>query len=124
MEPETVEEPCCSMDLLPTLSNLFGLEFDSRLFIGTDILSDTDPIVCFQDRSFICSRFMYDNTNQKIIQRSRRELDPLEVARYIDMVKDKFYYSAKIINTDYYGYLFGRKSINAGDYVAETRSSE
>jgi len=30
-----------------------GLEFDSRLLMGRDILSDSDPLVIFMDRSFI-----------------------------------------------------------------------
>ncbi len=34
MTPERVERPCSSLDLLPTLCNLFGLDFDSRLYMG------------------------------------------------------------------------------------------
>lgn len=39
-EPVVVEEPCTAVDILPTLSNLFGLEYDSRLLSGRDILDD------------------------------------------------------------------------------------
>ena len=35
-----VDKPCYSVDIIPTLSNLFGLEYDSRLLAGRDILSD------------------------------------------------------------------------------------
>ena len=38
-EPVVIDDPCSSIDILPTLSNLFGLEYDSRLFSGRDILS-------------------------------------------------------------------------------------
>ena len=34
----TVTEPCSAVDIVPTLSNLFGLEYDSRLLSGRDIL--------------------------------------------------------------------------------------
>jgi phosphoglycerol transferase MdoB-like AlkP superfamily enzyme len=40
-----IDEPCSSLDILPTLSNLFGLEYDSRLLMGQDILSDAEPLV-------------------------------------------------------------------------------
>lgn len=39
-EPVIVNEPCSAIDILPTVLNLFGLEYDSRLITGTDILSE------------------------------------------------------------------------------------
>ena len=38
-EPVTVDTPCSSIDINPTLSNLFGLEYDSRLMSGHDIFA-------------------------------------------------------------------------------------
>ena len=40
-EPVTVDIPCSAVDILPTLSNLFGLPYDSRLLSGRDILDDS-----------------------------------------------------------------------------------
>ena len=45
MEPITVEAPVFSLDILPTLLNLFGVEFDSRLLPGRDVFSDAAPLV-------------------------------------------------------------------------------
>ena len=39
-EPVHVDKYCSSLDVMPTLANLFGLEYDSRLMAGRDILSD------------------------------------------------------------------------------------
>lgn len=45
-EPVEVDTPCSSLDILPTLSNLFGLPYDSRLLAGTDLFaSNYDPTV-------------------------------------------------------------------------------
>ena len=44
-ETVTVDTPCSAIDILPTVSNLFGLDYDSRLMAGTDVLSGSDPIV-------------------------------------------------------------------------------
>ncbi len=44
-EPIVVDTPTSSLDILPTLSNLFGLEYDSRLMAGRDVFSGADPLV-------------------------------------------------------------------------------
>jgi arylsulfatase A-like enzyme len=40
-----VDTPVSALDILPTLSNLFGLEYDSRLLVGRDVFSDSEPLV-------------------------------------------------------------------------------
>ncbi len=44
-EPIIVSSPTFSLDILPTLSNLFGTEFDSRLMPGRDVFSDAPAII-------------------------------------------------------------------------------
>lgn len=44
-EPIKVEKVCSAIDILPTLLNLFGLEYDSRLITGQDILSTAPGFV-------------------------------------------------------------------------------
>ena len=39
-ESVTVKTPCSAIDILPTVSNLFGLEFDSRLMSGHDVFAE------------------------------------------------------------------------------------
>ena len=60
MEPVTIDKPCSSLDIIPTLSNLLGLEYDSRLLMGRDIFSDSEPLVIFLNRSFITDKGRYD----------------------------------------------------------------
>lgn len=55
-EPIKIGTLGSSLDVLPTILNLFGINYDSRLLIGTDILSNDDPIVIFSDRSFITNK--------------------------------------------------------------------
>ncbi len=44
--PAHISKPCSAIDILPTLSNLFGLEYDSRLITGSDVLSSADsPVI-------------------------------------------------------------------------------
>lgn len=51
-EPIVVSSPAYSIDIVPTLSNLFGLEYDSRFLVGRDVFSDTEPLVIWPDYSW------------------------------------------------------------------------
>ena len=107
-EPVTIDKYCSSLDIAPTLSNLFGLEYDSRLYIGTDILSDSVPFVIFKDYSFINDKIMYDNRNNKVIRLVDEEISPEYLEGCIDYVRALFRYSRLIYTKDYYGYLFDK----------------
>lgn len=43
-DPIVVDSPTSSLDMLPTLLNLFGIEYDSRLLPGRDVFSDAMPL--------------------------------------------------------------------------------
>lgn len=57
---EKISTPCSNMDILPTLYNLMGVTYDSRLLMGTDVFSDTTPTVALQDGSWIARQVQYD----------------------------------------------------------------
>jgi lipoteichoic acid synthase len=61
MEPVTIDKPSSSLDIIPTLSNLLGLEYDSRLGVGKDIFSNSEPLVTFLNRSFITEKGSYNS---------------------------------------------------------------
>jgi lipoteichoic acid synthase len=57
-----ISEPVSSLDILPTVSNLFGVEFDSRLLPGRDVFApDTMPLVFWNNRSWITTEGKYDS---------------------------------------------------------------
>ncbi len=106
MEPETVEEPCCSLDILPTLSNLFGLPYDSRLLMGRDIFSDAEPLAILADRSFVTERFAFNANTGEVIPTDGNEVGQEEIAAVQQMVMDKFAWSPKMLDQDYYRLVF------------------
>ena len=59
-EPVVVDKPCCQVDILPTVSNLLGLEYDSRMLDGSDILSDSEGLVVFTSRCWMTDRGFYN----------------------------------------------------------------
>ena len=104
-EPVVIDKPCSSLDLVPTLSNLFGLEYDSRLLMGTDILSDSPALVIFSDKSFITDYCMYNVNNGKVIMLKDVELPDNYLSSVMAIVKNKFNISKSILLNNYYKYI-------------------
>lgn len=106
MEGQRVTELCSHLDLLPTLSNLFGLEFDSRLYMGRDIFSDAMALVMFQNRSWITEYVSYNADTKKYTYFSDAEI-PQEYLDYIKSeVSNRFTISRRILEKDYWRILF------------------
>ncbi len=105
-EPVEVDKYCCSMDIAPTLANMFGLTYDSRLYIGTDIFAPEPHYVIFDDRSFINDKIMYNARNGKVTALVDEDITEEYVKECIEYVSELFYTSSHIIDKDYYGYIF------------------
>lgn len=106
-EPIVVDQPASSLDIIPTLSNLMGFSYDSRMLMGSDILGDDyQPLVIFSDRSFIIDTGRYNSSTQVFTPDdpdyviSDEELD-----YWIALVDQKFELSKLILETDYYQYI-------------------
>lgn len=105
MEPMVVDKPMASVDILPTLSNLLGLEYDSRLMVGKDVFADNEPLVIFLNRSFITKDIMYNSKTKEVIQLSDRVLSDEQLQYLKNKVESTFYYSKRIIELNYYKFL-------------------
>lgn len=105
METVTVEKPASSIDVLPTLLNLFGFPYDSRLYAGKDILSDSSPLVIFSDRSFITDRVSYNKKGKETVWLDGSEGDDDYLEAVKKQVKGLYNYSAGILNNDFYRYV-------------------
>lgn len=109
-EPVYVEKVCGSMDVVPTLLNLFGFSYDSRMYAGRDIFSDEEGLVIFKDRSFVTDSVIYTRKgkNATWIQDAEGKdivADDLKETYLSDMqqeVKDRYQFSAYILQEDYY----------------------
>jgi len=101
-----VEDPVYSLDILPTLSNLFGVEYDSRLIVGRDVFSDAEPIVLWYDYTWVTDKGVYDSATRKFNPAEGVEVDESYIQRIKDIVYNKVYYSREAQNTDYFNYLW------------------
>ena len=106
MTPETIDAPASHLDLLPTLSNLFGLEFDSRLYMGRDVFSDAEPLVMFRNRSWITADARYNSQTRKAEFFTGAESESY-VKSINAEVGNRFAVSTRILENDYWRILFG-----------------
>jgi len=106
-EMETVEvtKPCSAMDLMPTLLNLFGFEFDSRLYSGRDIFSDSAPLVVFSNRSFITDVASYNKKTGEVLSRTGEPVSDEYIDSMKSYVRMLYKHSAGILNNNYYAYF-------------------
>ena len=114
-----VDEYCSTADILPTLLNLFGVDYDSRLLAGTDVLSSGLHVAVLSDKSFLTKTFRYDAGTETVIpaDESITVSDGL-VKTYRLYVDSRFQLSGNILNSDYYAHVFARES--SGGSLADT----
>lgn len=92
---------CSNIDILPTLLNLFGIEYDSRLLMGKDILSNNEGMIVFGNRNIITKDYKFSNMRDIIYgDLSKDELKNLKEEIYL-----KFRISRLILENDYFEYL-------------------
>ncbi len=112
MEPMTVDRPVSSLDIIPTISNLMDLDFDSRLMMGIDMFSDKSPLVIFNNGSFITDQGRYNAQTKDFKLIEGVIMSDEEKQSYRQSISNEinreFYYSARILETDYYSLVVMR----------------
>ena len=110
-EPVQVDKVCCQVDILPTVSNLLGLEYDSRMLAGSDILSDSEGLVVFTSRSWKSDKGFYNRFTQEFTPAEGVSMTAEEQESYVSAMKQLVGYkldsTAKIVENDFYDVVFG-----------------
>ena len=106
MEDTVIDKPCMSSDVLPTIYNLFGIEYDSRLFTGRDILSTSDGLAIMSNRSWVTDKGTYFANQTKFVPRDGVTVEDDYVSSINSIVKNRLNIGKLIIKNDYYKYLF------------------
>lgn len=94
------------INLLPTLANLFDLDYDARFYMGEDILSkDYVGRVVFNDSSWIDDIAFYDALNSKITYLGDKTYTTEEIQKINQTIYNKKEMSRLAITTNYFAYL-------------------
>ncbi len=116
---------CCNVDILPTVLNLFGIEYDSRLFMGNDIFSSSLHRARLYNGSFITEFVSYDKKENKVVWNDLvKDYEQDRLDRYLnallDYTENEYNASLQMIKTNFM--LFAWK--NAGLITEEEYKKE
>lgn len=107
-----ISAPTYSLDILPTLSNLFGVEFDSRFLVGRDVFAEeTEPLCIWSNYSWCTTKGWYDSGSSTFYPKPGETVDDDYVSRHNVIVKNKLAYSKMVITEDYFTYMFGPDTV-------------
>ena len=106
MEDKHIDKVCMSVDVLPTVYNLFGIEYDSRLYTGRDILSDSLGIAIMRNHSWVTDKGTYYASSGKF--EGSNDLPDGYIDNINTLVNNRLNIAKLIISTDYYRYLFDK----------------
>ena len=108
-DPVECDNYCCNIDILPTLLNLFGVDYDSRLLAGTDVLADGQHIAILSNQSFITNVMSFNSTSNKVTYFVDEDTVPKNYLKsMIQLVKTKMLISSRILYNDYYDFVFNK----------------
>lgn len=120
-EPIVVDDYCCTQDILPTLLNLFGFSYDSRLLTGRDVLAECTHAALLKDGSFLTDRMIYDAASGQITWQGEEDEDYAQ--ELIQAMEDQLTVSAAILGTNYYEFAFRTLGLSAGQTEREHYAS-
>ena len=121
-KPVIVDTPCSSIDVVPTLCNLFGISYDSRLYSGRDVFAENYeanqastcmPLVVLpigNTYSWITEAGTYESYTGIFTPNAGVQVSEDYVSTVSQLVTAKFTYAKQILQQDYYGII--RQELN------------
>ena len=128
--PEVHEEYTSYINILPTIANLFDLDYDARLYMGEDLLNtDYQSIVIFPNGSWKNEIAYYNANNNKITYLSDVTYTDEEIIKINKIVTSRLQMSTTTIKKNYFSYLGQKYKENGIDnplslYITETHEEE
>ncbi len=108
-EGKVFREYTSYINILPTLANLFNVNYDPRLYLGTDLLSkEYESLVVFADGSWKNEKAFFNAAKNKIKYYSNQEYTSEEIRKINADVNTKINVSSSVIKNNYFEYL-GKK---------------
>jgi phosphoglycerol transferase MdoB-like AlkP superfamily enzyme len=104
-ENVVVDKLCSSVDVLPTVYNMLGMEYESRVLAGRDIFSDSEGIVIFPNASYITDIARYSNKTLETTSLTGEELPEGYASSMVKSVRNRLKISRMFVEMDYYKYL-------------------
>jgi phosphoglycerol transferase MdoB-like AlkP superfamily enzyme len=92
------------VDIIPTLLNLFGYDYDSRLLAGTDVLDPNSfHVAMLYNKSFVTDQIKFNASTNKVTYLVDKDtVSDAYVKACTSYVLNKFEMSLQVIQNDYF----------------------
>jgi phosphoglycerol transferase MdoB-like AlkP superfamily enzyme len=125
MDPIIIDKPTSPLDILPTLLNLFGCEWDSRLYIGRDVLSDAEGLYFDSGYNWKTEVGSYRAATGTFTPNpGYEEVGEAYIKRHNAIVANKIAFNRNVIYNAYFPYVYSllaqQAAEEAGDGTEET----
>ncbi len=98
-----LDEVNSTFDILPTICNLYNLDYDPRLYLGTDYFGKKEKLVYFTNGDWISQQGIYYNSRSQFVPFDENsETDEEYVESVCQEVTNCFNVSSLIYRTDYF----------------------
>lgn len=119
IEGKTIEDYTYYLNILPTVFNLMGVNYDPRLYLGEDMNSDDfESMVVFSDGSWKNQYAFYNASNSKVVNYNQHYSEQ-DISRINNIIESKMKISEMAISNNYFAYL--DKNLN---YIKNELSKE
>ena len=105
MKTVKVDKVGMSIDVLPTVLNLFGVNYDSRVIMGKDILSSAEGIAIFKDKSWVTNKGTYHASTGRFDAKDNDISDDY-VSNINAIVNNRVAISRMLVDSNYYKSIF------------------
>ena len=109
MHKISIDKPSCTMDILPTVYNLFSIPYDSRMIMGKDILSDEEALVILNNGSWVSDYGKYYANEARFEASKQIEDEENYITGMNDKVNNRMLLTYYIMTNNYYDYIWNFK---------------
>jgi phosphoglycerol transferase MdoB-like AlkP superfamily enzyme len=100
-----------TIDLLPTLSNMFGLNLDYQAIMGDDAFNSVPNTILFSSTSFLTQDFYYEVERDLFEYFTHSEATEIDTRPLVGEIFHRINVSNYILNNDYFSEFYGSKAI-------------
>ena len=105
IQPQTFSEICSTFDIVPTVANLMGIDFDPRFYMGNDYFApNKETMVIFANGDFLIEEGYYSNVEEKFYPFNDQQINDNQLNHYQILSKNKINVSSKILRNNYFYY--------------------
>lgn len=128
-EPIINDNYCCNVDILPTILNLFGFDYESRLLAGNDVFDNCAHRARLYNGSFITEYVKYNSrTGEATWFPAAAEFSEAELNAYLEAMisytESEYSASLKLQSSNFYFFVYRNSGLMTDEEISAEQQRE